>query len=253
MNRLSTVKTKGEGSFRDGRCDEDGFQQVQIVGGGGAGSTETAIDQSTPGTTNKVTLGADVVHTIVDSGSVTSITNALPAGTNLLGKVGIDQTTPGTTNAVYPLETSDVLDLVLSTDTVQYASGDVLAATQELTGVTRVNAGTARLESLKITDADDQGQSLDVIFLKTNVSIGTENAAVSIADADAIEILGIIQVLSSDFLDLGGVRVATVPIDRTIMLKSGAASTSIYVAAISRGTGTYSASGLSMKIGILRL
>jgi hypothetical protein len=29
-----------------------------------------------------------------------SITNALPAGTNLLGKVGIDQTTPGTTNGV---------------------------------------------------------------------------------------------------------------------------------------------------------
>jgi hypothetical protein len=29
-----------------------------------------------------------------------SITNALPAGSNLLGKVGIDQTTPGTTNRV---------------------------------------------------------------------------------------------------------------------------------------------------------
>lgn len=36
------------------------------------------IDQTTPGTTNKVTLGADVVHTIVDSGSITA-----NAGTNL--------------------------------------------------------------------------------------------------------------------------------------------------------------------------
>jgi hypothetical protein len=159
----------------------------------------------------------------------------------------------GSDDAVYPLETSDVLDLVLSTDTTQYASGGVLADTQELTGAVRVKGGTARLESLKITDADDQGQALDVVFLKTNVSIGTENAAVSISDADAKEILGIIQVFGSDFLDLGGVRVATVPIDRTIMLKAGTASTSIYVAAISRGTGTYSASGLSMKIGILRL
>lgn len=41
------------------------------------------IDQTTPGTTNRVDVGA-----------------ALPAGTNLLGKVGIDQTTPGTTNGV---------------------------------------------------------------------------------------------------------------------------------------------------------
>lgn len=46
------------------------------------------------------------LHMVVDSGTVTTvsavtaITNALPAGTNLLGKVGIDQTTAGTTNAV---------------------------------------------------------------------------------------------------------------------------------------------------------
>jgi hypothetical protein len=177
----------------------------------------------------------------------------LGAGTALIGKVGIDQTTSGITNAVYPLETSDVLDLVLSTDTSAYGSGDVLADTQELTGVTRINAGTARLESLVIADADDQGIALDIVFLKTNVSLGTENSAVSISDTDAKEILGIIQVAAADFIDLGGVRVATVPIDRTIMLKAGAASTSIFVGAISRGTGTYTASGLSMKIGIVRL
>src|SRR6266852_6638592 len=41
------------------------------------------FDQTTPGTTNGVQINA-----------------ALPAGTNLLGKVGIDQTTPGTTNGV---------------------------------------------------------------------------------------------------------------------------------------------------------
>lgn len=43
------------------------------------------------------------LHTVVDSGTitaVTAITSALPAGTNLLGKVGIDQTTVGTTNAI---------------------------------------------------------------------------------------------------------------------------------------------------------
>lgn len=44
---------------------------------------KVGIDQTTPGTTNRVDIGA-----------------ALPAGTNLVGKVGIDQTTPGTTNRV---------------------------------------------------------------------------------------------------------------------------------------------------------
>src|SRR6266850_5642151 len=33
-------------------------------------------------------------------GSSVTITGALPAGTNIIGKVGIDQTTPGTTNLV---------------------------------------------------------------------------------------------------------------------------------------------------------
>lgn len=49
------------------------------------------------------TKPADQQHTIVDSGTltaVTAITNALPAGSNIIGKIGIDQTTPGTTNGV---------------------------------------------------------------------------------------------------------------------------------------------------------
>ena len=43
------------------------------------------------------------LHTVVDSGTitaVTAITNALPAGTNIIGNVRVDQTTPGTTNGV---------------------------------------------------------------------------------------------------------------------------------------------------------
>lgn len=48
------------------------------------------IDQTTPGTTNKVSIGTD--------GTV-SLNAALPAGTNIVGKFGIDQTTPGVTNA----------------------------------------------------------------------------------------------------------------------------------------------------------
>ncbi|MDD5406988.1 MAG: hypothetical protein PHE73_08640 [Sulfurovaceae bacterium] len=43
---------------------------------------------------------AQTLATVTTVGAVTGITNALPAGTNLMGKVGIDQTTPGTTNAV---------------------------------------------------------------------------------------------------------------------------------------------------------
>lgn len=42
----------------------------------------------------------DTLTGVTTVAAVTAITNALPAGANLMGKVGIDQTTPGTTNLV---------------------------------------------------------------------------------------------------------------------------------------------------------
>jgi hypothetical protein len=53
-----------------------------------------------------VTIGAieiaaaQTLATVTTVGAVTAITNALPAGAAIIGKVGIDQTTPGTTNKV---------------------------------------------------------------------------------------------------------------------------------------------------------
>ena len=64
------------------------------------------IGNGAAATAQRVTLANDstgviaTVTTVTTVGAVTAITNALPAGTALLGKVGVDQTTPGTTNAV---------------------------------------------------------------------------------------------------------------------------------------------------------
>lgn len=171
----------------------------------------------------------------------------------LMDVFAIDQTTPGSTNAVYPLETTELLEVVLSTDTLVYAAGDVLADTQPVNGVTRTNNGTAMLQNLIITDADDQGQPMDIVFLKANISLGTENAAVAITDIDAKEIIGIVSIAANDFIDLGGVRVAHVAVPAPIVLKAATGTTTVYIAAISRGTGTYTAGGISVKLGIIRV
>ena len=60
----------------------------------GAGTEAAAIRVTLP------TDGTGKIATVSTVTAVTAISNALPAGTNLLGNVGIDQTTPGTTNAV---------------------------------------------------------------------------------------------------------------------------------------------------------
>ena len=145
---------------------------------------------------------------------------------------------------------SVVKDLTLSLSTDQYADGDVLADTQELASAIRLAGGSGVVQSLVVVDKDDQGQALDVYLLDSNVSIGTENSAVGISDANAAKVLGKIAVAAADFYDMGGVRVASLAnLSVVVEVSSG---TSLYVAVVSRGTGTYTASGVVLRFGILQ-
>ncbi|MFZ2541119.1 MAG: hypothetical protein WAW75_05015 [Gallionella sp.] len=64
----------------------------------GTFAVQAALNAETTKVIGTVNIAA--AQTLATVTTLTGITNALPAGTNLLGKVGIDQTTPGTTNAV---------------------------------------------------------------------------------------------------------------------------------------------------------
>lgn len=167
---------------------------------------------------------------------MTRIGQGLDAGELHLGEIGGN---------------SVVKEVTLTLDTSAYADADVLADTQEITDAVRVDAGTGVILSLVVLDKDDQAQALDVVFLRTDVSIGTENDAVTVTDANADEILGIVEVAASDYIDLAISQLATMT-GLYIVVDAAAVSTSLFVAAISRGTGTYTASGITLKIGLLR-
>jgi len=153
-------------------------------------------------------------------------------------------------NVIY-INSLSLVDITLSLDTNIYASGDVLAATQEVAGAVRLVGGTGVIQSLVVLDKDDLALALDIVFLQTNVSIGTENDAVSITDTNAGQILGIVEIAASDYVDLVGSQLATMG-SLSILAKAATISTSLFVAAISRAAGTYSAAGITLKIGILR-
>jgi hypothetical protein len=135
------------------------------------------------------------------------------------------------------------VDVTFSLDTSAYASGDVLADSQIIAACMRANNSTGVLSGFTLHDEDDQGIELDVVFLSANASIGTENAAVSISDANARNILGIVNVASSDWKDLGGVRVAT-KLNVNVPIVPGTDSDDVYVALITRGTPTHTANGI---------
>ena len=148
-----------------------------------------------------------------------------------------------------------VHEVTLSLDTNIYATGEVLADTQEIANAVRVNAGTGIVQSVIVLDKDDQAGALDIVFLKTNVSLGTENSAVSITDANADEIQGIVKVGAADYVDLVNSQLATKlpgdPNGAGFGVQADTGATSLFVGAISRDAKTYTASGITLKITIL--
>lgn len=143
-----------------------------------------------------------------------------------------------------------VKELTLSLSTDAYASADVMADTQEVTGAVRENGGSGMIMSIVALDKDDQAKAFDVVFLQKNVSIGTENSAVSVSDTNAEEIIGIVSIIEGDYVDLANSQVATVRnIGLPIDLEDG---TSLFVATVARGAPTHTSSGVMLKIGILQ-
>lgn len=139
------------------------------------------------------------------------------------------------------------VDVTLSVPTGALAANDVAAATQEILHVFRHPTAMVQLDSIVMLDEGDQAAETDLVFLSANVSIGTEDSPVSITDANARKILGVVNIPASAYSDLVNSQLATV---RNIGLKMKGESTSLFIAAITRGTPTYGAAdALKLKLG----
>lgn len=144
----------------------------------------------------------------------------------------------------------DVIDVTLALDTLIYADGEVLSDTATLTDAMRVNGGKGRITSITAIDEDDQGVAFDIAFFRVTQSLGTKNGAPSISDANARDCLGIVSIATGDYVDLGGVKVATKR-DINLMVEADNASKNLFIGTITRGgTPTYTASGIKLRIGI---
>jgi len=131
-------------------------------------------------------------------------------------------------------------------DTLIYATGDVLAATAAINLGTHLPTVPRRglIEGVTVLDKDDTGAAFDLVFFDANVALGTVNNPPTITDVAAENILAVIPV--STFVDLGGAQHAR-PIFDPIPFALHA-GTSLAIAAISRGTGTYTAAGIRLKM-----
>ena len=143
------------------------------------------------------------------------------------------------------------VDVTFSLDTSAYGSGDLIADSQVITNACPSEDVPAVLHSVVIVDEDDQKSAIDLVFFDANVSMGTENSAPSIADANARNCLGVVSIAAADYKDFGGVSVATKDaIGKVVKPASG--TRNVYVAIVSNAsTPTYTASGLRGRFGFI--
>lgn len=137
-----------------------------------------------------------------------------------------------------------VIEVTPVLDTSQYASADVLFVPII---VSAYAIGKARkLQSIVVVDQADQAQAMDLVFTAGSVALGTINQAVSITDADALKIIGTVNIATTDYCDTVNNQVATKRGVELIIQPD----TDLYLAGILRsGTPTYAASSLRIRLG----
>ncbi len=141
-----------------------------------------------------------------------------------------------------------VVDVAPVTDTSIYANGDVAFVAIAVPGYRAANStGPARkLQSVVILDQAAQGVALDLVFSVGTITLGTINAAVTVSDADAAKIVGIVSVLAADYSALVNSSLATKR-GLELIMQPGS---DLYVSGIVRsGTPTYAAGSLRIKLG----
>jgi len=135
---------------------------------------------------------------------------------------------------------------------VQYTSADVLFITQEVTGFFPA-AHPVFLDTLIVLDKDDQALAWDLVFFRSDAAMGAAiNATIAITDANADEIISVVEVAEADYVDLANSQIAVIPLSRAgmgIKLKPAIGGTSLYIGGIARGAPTHTASGITLKIG----
>ena len=123
-------------------------------------------------------------------------------------------------------------------DTAAYAAGDVLFDTTAVSVSDNTSAGArGTILTASIIDRDDESsQTITLYFLRSNVSLGTINAAPSISDDNAAEIIGTCTVTTGT--DLGGCKYGETS---GLVLPFELPAQTLFVAATTGGTPTFTA------------
>jgi len=139
-----------------------------------------------------------------------------------------------------------VVSVTPTLDTSIYASGDSLHTTVlSFANAVRVTGGSGYVDKLVVVDKDLQSIAGELWLFSASVTPAAANAAHSISDADAALCVGVIP-----FGPYYASALNSVSVSKDIRLPFTVAATTLFGILVTRGTPTYTASGLVVSLQI---
>ena len=137
------------------------------------------------------------------------------------------------------LQRISVTSAGLTTATATYAAGDQVGTLFTLANAGRISGGAGIITAATLIDASDVIGAFDVAIFDSSVTLASDNAAFAISDADALKLIGVIQLAGA--LDLGNNRIGQATNLAIPYVCSG--STDLYAALITRSANAVFAAG----------
>ena len=142
------------------------------------------------------------------------------------------------------------------TSTIAYGAGDLVGTKITFSDVITADQGGGSIKSLVLTDKSKQNSKLDLLLFDEEFSTGTgtkwatgDNGALVVADSDAVNCIGIVNLATGDYSVLSANSIANTEVDIPFYL-SGRHMFGLLVA---RGTPTYTSTvDLQLALGIER-
>jgi hypothetical protein len=94
----------------------------------------------------------------------------------------------------------------VTTSVTAYGAGDQVGTQISLANAARASGGTGVIVGVELVDQSDIIGAYDVVFTRASITPAADNAAFSISDANALEVVGIAQLAGS--FDIGNNRIA---------------------------------------------
>lgn len=123
----------------------------------------------------------------------------------------------------------------LTTGTTAYTAGDQVGNQFTIAGAARASGGGGTIVGVQLVSAADIIGAFDVVFFDSSVTLASDNSAFAISDADALKIVGLVQLAGA--YDIGNNRIAQAFNLAVPYVCSG--GTSLYAGLITRAGHTF--------------